>query len=201
MYKLILASASPRRRELLSHLDINYEIVSADIAEITTCQLHHEMAMDIAKQKAHAVKAKFSVPDLDKLVFLAADTMVCLGSKVLGKPEIEIEAMEMLMQLSGKTHEVITGVHLLSPFKEQSFFVKTEVTFFPLEKREVQLYLNKKTYSDKAGAYGAQDMAQLFIREIKGSYANVVGLPIAELRIAFQDFFDGDENWRAQIES
>lgn len=178
--KIILASNSPRRRELLGGLDIDYEVkVLPDIAEDYPDDLPTEQVAEyISREKAAAYK---SLLDEDELV-LTADTIVVVEGQVLGKPTDEADARRMLRLLSGKTHQVITGVTLLSRRQEKSFSVSTDVTFKTLTDEEISYYVEKYRPLDKAGAYGIQEwIGYIGVTELRGSYFNVMGLPVQRI--------------------
>ncbi len=177
---IILASASPRRADLLKLLERDFEILPATVDEVAhdhltpleVCQLN-------AHRKARAVAKK--VPDA---LVLGADTLVFRDSEILGKPRNLAEAERMLSRLQGRTHQVVTGVCLmhLRAHVERIFAVSTDVLFHPLTRRQIRDYLAKIQPLDKAGAYAIQDYGELIISEISGSYSNVVGLPVEKLR-------------------
>lgn len=182
MKKLILASQSPRRRELLSYLGYPFAVIAADIIEHSTHREPAQIVEDLAQQKAH----KVSQENPDAWV-LGSDTIVSLEGKILGKPQGREGAQEMLSALAGKTHQVFTGVALYYQAKcRKCFSVKTEVTFSDISSAEMQRYLASDEPYDKAGAYGIQGMALGFITAIEGSYSNVVGLPLYEVKMALQ---------------
>jgi nucleoside triphosphate pyrophosphatase len=177
-FRLILASASPRRRELLRGTGFHFEVRPSSIIEDRRAgESGEEFAGRAAREKALDVAA--SVPR-DSLV-LAADTVVMVGSKVLGKPTDSEDAARMLRLLSGQTHSVITAVCLVrAPARVEALDASTTlVTFRPLDEREIQEYVASGEPLDKAGAYGIQGLASRFVTRIEGSYSNVVGLPVA----------------------
>ncbi|MFV0419565.1 MAG: Maf-like protein [Dysgonomonas sp.] len=179
-YKIILASNSPRRKELLSGLGFDYEVKTLpDIDESYPDYLHGEdIAIYIAQQKA-AAYADYMQEDT---LLITADTIVLLEGKVYGKPCDEDEAMKMLRELSGKTHEVITGVCIKTNEKQSSFAVSSSVRFATLEDDEVGHYVKKYKPFDKAGAYGVQEwIGYVAVEYISGSYFNIMGLPIQRL--------------------
>jgi len=183
---LILASASPRRAELLRQLQPQFQVVPSDATEILDDQLSpQELCQLNAHRKARAVAKKIS----DALV-LGADTLVFLGSEILGKPANLSEAERMLASLQGKTHQVVTGVSLihLRGHRERLFAVSTDVTFRPLDKRQISDYLSKINPLDKAGAYAIQEHGDLIVSEISGSFSNVVGLPVEQLQAELNDW-------------
>jgi septum formation protein len=173
---LILASASPRRAELLRQLKSNFRIVPGDAKEIFDEQLSpSELCQLNAHRKARAVAKK----NPDSLV-LGADTLVFLNGKIMGKPADIADAQRMLTQLQSRTHQVVTGVSLihLRAYRERMFAVSTDVTFHPLDAEQVRDYLAKINPLDKAGAYAVQEYGEKIIAEISGSYSNVIGLPV-----------------------
>jgi len=176
--KIILASKSPRRQELLRLMDIDFRIVLKDVDESYPENLTpEEIAVYIAEKKAKAFDE--SVEDE---VVLTADTIVNVGGQILGKPETVEQAAEMLRTLSGKVHKVVTGVCLLYRHKYNLFHDVSEVFFRKLTDEEINFYVNKYQPLDKAGAYGIQEWIGLIgIEHINGSYTNVVGLPTEKL--------------------
>jgi septum formation protein len=177
---LILASASPRRAELLRRLEVKFRVVPSDVPEIHYAQLAAgELAQVNAYRKARDVAKKFP----DALV-LGADTLVYLGTTLLGKPSSLEDAYRMLEQLQGRTHEVVTAICLLHlrNHRQKVFAETTAVTFRPLDPVEIRRYLVKVNPLDKAGAYAIQEKGDLIVEKISGSYTNVVGLPVEKLR-------------------
>ncbi len=179
-YNIILASNSPRRKELLSGLNIPYKIKTLpDIDESYPDNLIGEdIAIYIAKEKANAY--------LDQLdgntLLITADTIVLLDGKVYGKPSDDTDAKQMLRDLSGKTHQVITGVCITTKDKQVSFGVSSEVRFAKLEDDEIEYYVSNYKPFDKAGAYGVQEwIGYIAVEYISGSYFNIMGLPIQRL--------------------
>ena len=177
---LILASASPRRAELLKLLHVKFRILPGTVAEaahehlspLEVCQLN-------AHRKARAVAKK--IPDA---LVLGADTLVFLDGEIMGKPASRADAERMLTRLQGRTHQVVTGISLihLRADRERIFAVSTEVMFHPLDAGQIRDYLAKVNPMDKAGAYAIQEHGDLIISEISCSYSNVVGLPVEQLR-------------------
>lgn len=179
-YHLVLASNSPRRKELLSELGIEYAVkVLPDIDESYPSSLRgEEIPLYISQEKADAY-----LPSLrpDELV-ITADTIVWLGGKVYGKPKNAMQACSMLRELSGQTHQVITGVTLSTPTMRKSFAVTTAVTFSALTEDEINYYVERYRPLDKAGAYGVQEwIGFIGVEKIEGSYYNVMGLPVKRL--------------------
>ena len=180
MKHIILASNSPRRRELLAGLDLDFEVkVSPDIDESYPDNLPAvEVAGFISREKAAPYRALIGESDL----VITADTVVIVGDEVLGKPKDVEDARRMLQLISGKTHQVITGVCLLTTDKEHSFSVTTDVTFKQLSADEIAYYIEHYKPFDKAGAYGIQEwIGYVGVTSINGSYFNVMGLPVQRL--------------------
>ncbi|MBR5194467.1 MAG: septum formation protein Maf [Bacteroidaceae bacterium] len=179
-YKIVLASNSPRRKELLSGLGVDYVVKTMpDVDESYPDGLSgEEIAKHIARGKAEAYR---SLIQADELV-ITADTIVWLDGTVMGKPKDEEEAKDMLMRLSGKTHQVITGVCLTTAFMQKTFATVTDVTFATLTDEEVDYYVPRYQPMDKAGSYGVQEwIGFVGVENLSGSYFNVMGLPIQRL--------------------
>lgn len=186
-YKIILASNSPRRKELLSGLDINYEIKTLpDIDESYPDYLKgDEAATYISKEKANAYLNLLE----DDSLLITADTIVLLDGKVYGKPIDEADAKHMLGDLSGKTHHVLTGVCITTKTKQKTFTVSSEVRFAKLDEDEIDYYVTKYKPLDKAGAYGVQEwIGYIAVEYISGSYYNIMGLPIQRLYQELKNF-------------
>jgi septum formation protein len=180
---LILASASPRRVDLLRQLGAAFKVVPSGVSELADEHLSpYELCQLNAHRKARAVAKRFP----DTLV-LGADTLVFLGREIFGKPVNLTEAHKMIGRLQGRTHQVVTGVSLihLRPHHERVFAVSTDVRFRSLNAEQVRNYLSHIHPLDKAGAYAIQEHGELIIEEISGSYSNVVGLPVERLRAEF----------------
>jgi len=182
---LILASKSPRRYELLKRMDLDFRVESIDVAETYPSDLpSSEVPRYLAEKKAQAYHHL-----LKDEILIAADTVVILGEEILGKPKNKPEAVEQFSKLSGKTHKVITGVCLLSREKMESFQDITAVTFKSLTEEEIQYYIDNYQPYDKAGAYGIQEWIGLIaVTEIRGSFFNVVGLPVHRIYEAIKVF-------------
>jgi septum formation protein len=179
-YKIILASNSPRRQELLAGLNIDFEVITIpDIEESYPETLRKEkIPVYIAKQKALAYQKCIK----ENTLLITADTIVWLGGVVFGKPENEQEAKEMLQILSGRTHEVITGVCLTGFKKQQTFYVSSQVKFAELKETEIDYYVKNYKPYDKAGAYGVQEwIGYIGVEKLEGCFYNVMGLPVREL--------------------
>ncbi len=177
--KLVLASASPRRRELLSQIGIVPSAIDpADIPEdAKTGELPRELAMRLAHEKAAATSMRHG----DAFV-LAADTVVAVGRRDLGKASSKDEAQRYLEMLSGRKHRVYTGISLVTPLQKQiSKVITSHVTFKHLDSSDIQNYLLSNEWQGKAGAYAIQGLGSLFVRQIQGSYSNIVGLPLFEV--------------------
>lgn len=175
MKRIILASESPRRREILANTNLNFTTKAIATEEIIDPALPLGKAIEaIAYQKAKAV---FDVYP-DELV-LGADTVVSIDGQILGKPHTKEKAFEMLKFLSGKTHQVITGVAILGDGIEDVFHCVSDVSFFELSDEEIRTYVDTKEPLDKAGAYGIQGKGAILVEKINGDYYNIVGLPIA----------------------
>ena len=175
--KIILASKSPRRRELLSKVVDSFTVIVSDVDEYTEGIKAHDIPKVLSQRKARDV---FST-HMDCVV-IGADTVVVLGDEVLTKPEDENDAKEMLKKLSGKEHEVISGCTVISKFGEVSFTDITKVKFYDLTDKEIDDYVKTGEPMDKAGAYGIQGKGYFLVEYINGDYNNVVGLPIAKLK-------------------
>lgn len=176
-YNIVLASNSPRRRELLSGLGIEFEVrVLPDIKESYPEGLDaKEIPLYIAAEKAEANRSQMRPGDL----LITADTVVVCDGKALGKPADAAEACSMLRQLSAKTHQVVTGVCMMSAQKQSKFAVTTDVTFKELTPDEINYYVNEYRPYDKAGAYGIQEwIGYIGVTGINGSFFNVMGLPV-----------------------
>ena len=179
-YKVVLASNSPRRKELLGGLGIGYEVKTMpDIDESYPDGLcMEEVPVYIARSKADAYRPLMQPDEL----IITADTIVWLDGVVMGKPKDEEEARDMLRRLSGQMHQVVTGVCLTTIDRQQSFATVTDVTFDRLTEEEITHYVSRYQPMDKAGAYGIQEwIGYVGVRSIKGSYFNVVGMPIQRL--------------------
>ena len=180
MKRIILASNSPRRRELLGGLDLDFEVkVLPDIDESYPDNLPAaEVAGYISREKAAPYRTLIGESDL----VITADTVVIVGDEVLGKPKDAEDARRMLQLISGRTHQVITGVCLLTIDKEHAFSVTTDVTFKQLSEDEITYYIEHYKPFDKAGAYGIQEwIGYVGVTSISGSYFNVMGLPMQRL--------------------
>ena len=186
-YNVILASNSPRRRQLLADLGIDFEVrVLKGIDESYPPTLPvMEIAEHISQKKAHAYRQAMA----DHELIITADTVVILGDEVLGKPADEAQACHMLRELSGKTHKVVTGVTLATTSKIKSFSVVTDVEFASLSDEDIAHYVNNYKPLDKAGAYGIQEwIGCMGVKHISGSFYNVMGLPLHRLYTELSTF-------------
>ena len=184
-FQIVLGSQSPRRKELLSLMNIDFRVEVQEVEESYPENLTPvEIATHIASKKAKAFKG-LSANEL----LITADTIVWFNNKALNKPKDFQEACSMLTELSGNKHEVYTGVSITSHKKQVSFFVKTVVYFKTLTQEEIEYYVTNYKPYDKAGAYGAQDWIGLIaVERFEGSYFNVMGLPVKELYEHLKDF-------------
>lgn len=179
-YRIILASASPRRRELLGGLDVDFEVRALpDVDESFPAELQGgDIPLHISKKKADAYRPHMAA---DELV-ITADTIVWLDGSALGKPVDEDDARRMLRNMSGKTHSVFTGVTITTKEVQHSFVAQSDVTFAALTDDEIEYYIAKYKPMDKAGSYGAQEwIGYIGMSNIVGSYFNVMGLPVQRL--------------------
>jgi len=178
-YRIILGSASPRRQELLRGINIPFEVISKDVDESFPLSMTGVgIPMFLAEKKANAYKDMMT----DELMLITADTIVLLEGKVLGKPKDKEDARKMLQRLSGKTHQVITGVCITTNLRRRTFHTVSEVRFAHLNDAEIDYYLDNYAPYDKAGSYGVQEwIGFIAVEQITGSYFNVMGLPIQRL--------------------
>ncbi len=186
-YKLVLGSASPRRKELLSGAGLDFSIRLADIDESNFPQFNEpaDVPVYLSKQKADAL---FNTLSSDELL-ITADTVVIIGGEILGKPANRVEAISMLKRLSGSTNKVVTGVTLMSQEKRECFNVSTNVHFRELSNHEIEYYVDTYKPFDKAGAYGIQEwIGYVGITGIEGSFYNVMGLPIQSIFVKLKEF-------------
>ncbi|MEG1415288.1 MAG: Maf family protein [Clostridium sp.] len=175
---IILASASPRRKEIMNLYGLDYKVIPSNADEDIDIECPYEMVKALASKKAQSI----AVDNKDDLV-IGADTIVYLDGKILGKPSSEEDAFKILKSLSGKSHEVVTGVSLICKNKNISIsdYEVTKVYFKCLTDEEIQFYIDSKEPLDKAGSYGIQGIGSVFVEKIEGCYFNVVGLPVNKL--------------------
>ena len=203
--KIILASASPRRKELLAQIGFEFEVLVSDVEEHVTTEIPHEVVEELSYRKAEAV-AKLCIgmadangPDAVEarvesvpVIVIGADTIVACDGQILGKPKDKQDAFDMLMMLQGRTHQVYTGVTLVrlegESVTKKTFHEATEVTFYPMSEDEIWEYVDTLDPMDKAGAYGIQGFCARYIKGICGDYNNVVGLPVGRLYQELQQF-------------
>ena len=203
--RLVLASASPRRRELLSQIGLEFTVMPSTKEENAKTTEAGALVQELSRQKAVDIWEQLSGgqgqnPDTDQeqiseetqepnlngkrqpeLLVIGADTVVCCEGKILGKPHSREAAAEMLTALQGRSHEVYTGVTLYSQSETVIFFECTQVEFYPMTEVEISEYIDSKEPMDKAGAYGIQGLGARFVKGIRGDYNNVVGLPVGRL--------------------
>ncbi len=214
-YSLVLASGSPRRKELLGWLNLPYEVIVSNVDEDSPTKEPALLVSELARKKGKHIfdeleKKKGFTLDYFPLV-VGADTIVTLDQEILGKPKDDDDAKTMLMKLSGRTHEVLTGVYLgildknLKSYREELFVCRTEVEFATISQDLLHDYVVSGDPLDKAGAYGIQGQALSFIRKINGSYSNVVGFPLHEFTEKLKFFlgYEGDlqGKWREEFVS
>ena len=203
--RLVLASASPRRRELLTQIGLEFTVMPSTKEENAKTTEAGALVQELSRQKAVDIWEQLSGgqgqnPDADQeqiseetqepnlngkqqpeLLVIGADTVVCCEGKILGKPHSREAAAEMLTALQGRSHEVYTGVTLYSQSETVTFFECTQVEFYPMTEVEISEYIDSKEPMDKAGAYGIQGLGARFVKGIRGDYNNVVGLPVGRL--------------------
>lgn len=181
-YRFILASASPRRRELLKQIGVTFEVMPAKGEEVITKEQPEQAVMELSRQKAEEIAA--GIQD-EQVLVLGADTVVAYDGKILGKPKDEMDARAMLSMLNGRTHSVFTGVTVIvirnGKSEIHSFYEETKVTMYPMTDAQISYYIQTEEPMDKAGAYGIQGKGAVFIEKINGDYNNVVGLPVAKI--------------------
>lgn len=184
MKEIILASQSPRRKELLEEVGLRFRVEPAQIEEHLDESLPITQAIEqLAKEKAMPIACRHP-----QCIVIGADTLVAVDGLVLGKPADEADAARMLRMLSGRRHQVIGGVALLCGNEEVLFHCVSEVRFFPLREEEIAAYIRSGEPMDKAGAYGIQGLGRLFVESICGDYFNIVGLPVSRLMRALDQF-------------
>jgi septum formation protein len=186
MAKYILASQSPRRKQLLEWAEVDFEVMIADTDESFPPELNPEqVAVYIARNKALAIQARIN----DDKIIIAADTIVVLSNDIIGKPTDRQDAINILKRLSGSHHKVITGVCIFQKEKEISFADITDVEFHPLTEEQIEFYVDKYKPYDKAGAYAIQEwIGVVGIKCINGDFYNVMGLPVSRVVQVLQKF-------------
>ncbi|WP_416151353.1 Maf family protein [Salipaludibacillus sp. HK11] len=184
MKPFVLASQSPRRKELLEQIGLSFTVIPSEVEEkIVETDTPEEVVASLAYQKAEDVFSR----NENKLI-LAADTIVVIDNIILGKPTDKHDANKMLQLLSGRSHHVLTGVTLLSQDNKMTFVEKTRVYFYPLTSEEIVDYIDSGEPFDKAGAYGIQGLGATLVEKINGDYFTIVGLPIAKVVRALKQF-------------
>ncbi len=193
-FKIVLASASPRRKQLMELVGLEFEIWPSDAEEKVSetepkdicTQLSKQKALDVASRIRTYNEAHRDLTTETDILVIGADTIVAKGNTVFGKPKDDEDAVRMLKSLSGCTHSVFTGVTLVFMNREgrvgeHTFYDETKVSFYPVDEEEIRAYVGREDVLDKAGAYGIQTGAAAFVRSIEGDFYNVVGLPIARI--------------------
>ena len=193
-YRFVLASGSPRRKQLLEQIGMEFEICPSQKEECIKSTVPEEVCVELSAQKAVDVASQIkafndSHPEItigQDIVVMGADTIVCVDGKIIGKPVDEEQAAEYLRSLSGNTHSVYTGVTFVFVMKdgragEYSFFEKTDVTFISMDEDEIKAYVATGEPMDKAGAYGVQGYASKYVKSINGDFYNVMGLPVSRV--------------------
>ena len=186
MKRIILASSSPRRKELLEKIGLKFEVEPSNYKEdINSWSEPHELAREVSLKKAEVVASKHK-----NAIVIAADTFIVFEGEILGKPESGAEARKMLRTISGKAHSVITGFSIIDTAKNKklSRSVETKVHIRKLTLAEIDTYVKSKEPLDKAGAYAIQGLGAVFVERIEGDYSNVIGLPLCSLTEALKEF-------------
>lgn len=186
MYDIILASKSPRRSELLNQIGILFKVMVSEKEEIVSSNIPSKVVMELSRQKAFDVKSIYTESDpKDEYIIIGADTVVAVDNRILGKPKDEDDALNMLMGLAGRAHDVYTGVTLIisdgENEKTDTFFVQTKVYMYENSKEELLDYVKTSEGRDKAGSYGIQGIGAKLVEKIEGDYNNVVGLPVSAI--------------------
>ena len=193
--KIILASASPRRQELLRYIVTDFDIIPADIDETISDDITADKAAEyLSVKKSEHISAQYP----DSLV-IGSDTVVIIDGEILGKPSDEKDAESMLRKLSGQVHTVVTGVCLSMNGRSESFSKETKVRFYPLTDKEILDYIATQEPMDKAGAYGIQGFGSVLIEGIEGDFFNVMGLPVASLKRKIEEFIKLENNGKNQL--
>lgn len=194
--RILLASASPRRRELLEQIGLSFEVVVSHVEEVITETEPGKVVEQLSAQKAEAVAGSLGEPE--ETLVIGADTVVAAENTILGKPADAAKAAEMLRLLAGRTHAVYTGVTLIlrgasGETARKTFHERTDVSFYPMEEAEIRQYVATGDCMDKAGAYGIQGVCARYISGINGDYNNVVGLPVGRLYQEMKEWLDARE--------
>ena len=191
--RVVLASKSPRRKEILENLGLKFDIVTADADESSDIRKPGELVMALAEKKGLAVIEKLG-DDTDNSLIIACDTLVYCNGEFLGKPKSREDARRMIDMLSGSSHEVISGIYLSYRGESTTAYASTKVIFDKMTDSEIEAYLNTDEPYDKAGAYAIQGLASAHIKGIEGDYFNVVGLPVNVLCNTLKEKFKIDIN-------
>lgn len=180
--RIILASASPRRRELLTQVGITPEVMPSHVEEVVTSTEPDQVVMELSAQKAEDVAAMYLNSDRD-LVVIGSDTVVAVDGEILGKPHDEADAVRMISMIQGRTHQVYTGVTMIfgTTGERVTFAEKTDVHVYPMTETQIRQYVATREPMDKAGAYGIQGYFAAYIQGISGDYNSVVGLPVGRV--------------------
>lgn len=184
MNKIILASASPRRRKILEKAGVNFTVIPASGEEKISTSCPEEAVQQLSSDKARSVAQSLD-SSMHSVLVIGADTVVSFAGKILGKPRDEEDAVNTLESLQGNTHQVYTGVTVMERkdeiWMEHTFYEVTDVTFYPVSHEEILQYVKTKEPVDKAGSYAIQGLFGIYVKEIRGDYNNVVGLPVSRL--------------------
>lgn len=183
--KMILASGSPRRKELVGWLKIPFRVMASDVEEVTDFTTPEEVVIDLARLKGRDILNKNK---LDENLIIASDTIVAIDGKILGKPKNQEDARQMLKTLSGREHEVFTAIYFVNKDKEKYIVKCSKVKFSEITPDLLEHYLAHDEYKDKAGSYGIQGMGLLFVENLNGSYSNVVGFPLSDFFVELKNF-------------
>ena len=183
MGKLILASSSPNRRQILERAGIAFDWMVSAADESAEGLAPAELVLELSRRKLEAVLPRCAEDD----IVVAADTVVSIGGEIIGKPHDAAQARRFLTMLSGTTHIVYTGVHIAYRGRRKSFYQTTDVRFYPLTEEEIDAYIESGEWHGKAGGYGIQGPAALFVEGITGDYNNIFGLPAAQLMREIRD--------------
>ncbi len=182
MNKIILASASPRRQELLTQIGMEFKVIPSGMEEVPQSRQPEDVVMELSKGKAEDVFESLPKEEKEITLVIGADTIVAYKGRIIGKPDSRENAQEILSCLQGGIHQVYTGVTLKWQGGEKiSFYEKTDVEMYPMSMEEIKRYVDTGEPVDKAGAYGIQGKGAAYIKEIRGDYNNVVGLPVGRL--------------------
>ena len=188
--RIILASKSPRRREILSMLGVKFDVISADADESSAITDPASLVKELSLRKGRAVRELLKAEGAwdEETLIIASDTVVATDDEILGKPQGNADAARMLRLLSGSAHYVVSGVALLTGDQEIADAEKTAVRFATMSEKDIEWYVKSGEPADKAGAYAVQGLASLFIEGLDGDYFNVVGLPVHRLELLLQEF-------------